>query len=99
MSFAIARLFESFGTVCEKIVGQGRAISEGQNVVNVIAENDDTAFVRAVFVDAITFGNVWQCVKDGRKSVWRFAGLGVRDDFDEDTFIGIELGESASEAD
>ena len=28
MSFAIARHLESFGTVCEKIVGQGRAISE-----------------------------------------------------------------------
>ncbi len=75
MSFAIARHLELFGTVCEKIVGQGRAISEGQNVVNVAAENDDTAFVRAVFVDAITFGNVRQCVEDGRKStaecVWR----------------------------
>ena len=98
MSFAIARHLESFGTVCEKIVGQGRAISDGQNV-DVAAENDDTAFVRAVFVDAITFGNVWQCVKDGRKSVCGFVGLGVRDDFDEDTFIGFELGESVSEAD
>ena len=57
MSFAITRYLESFGTVCEKIVGQGRAISDGQNV-DVAAENDDTAFVRAVFVDAITFGNV-----------------------------------------
>ena len=48
MSFAIACHFEALVAVRKKIVGKRLTVSEGQDVVDVAAKNDDPAFVRAV---------------------------------------------------
>ena len=58
---------------------------------DVAAENYDTAFVRAVFVDTIAFRDIRQCVENRREGVRGFAGLCVGDDFDKDAFIRFEL--------
>jgi hypothetical protein len=66
---------------------------------DVAAKNDDAAFVRAVFVDTITFGHVRQGVEDGGEGISGFAGLDVGHNFDEHAFVELELGESEFEAD
>ena len=67
--------------------------------MDVAAKNDDAAFVRAVFVDTITFGHVRQGVEDGGEGISGFAGLDVGHNFDEHAFVELELGESEFEAD
>jgi hypothetical protein len=57
--FAVACHGESFDAMCKEVVGKRLAVGECQDVVNVTAKNDDAAFVRAVFVDAITFWYIW----------------------------------------
>ena len=53
----------------KKIVGKRLTASEGQDVVDVAAKNDDAAFVRAILVDTITFGYVRQGVEDGAEGI------------------------------
>jgi hypothetical protein len=50
-------------------------------------------------VDTITFGHVREGVEDGGEGVSGFPGFGVRHNFDEHAFVGLELGESVFEAD
>ena len=67
MNFAIACHFESLVAVRKKIVGKRLEVSEGQDVVDVAAKDDDAAFVRTVLVDTITFGYVPQGVRTAEK--------------------------------
>ena len=58
-------------------------IGEGQDVVNVAAENDEAAFIRAVFVYTSMFGHVWYSVENSGEGVDGFAGLGVGNNCEE----------------